>query len=205
MNSNQHTARQWGVGLGMAIGAGMAAAMIGMTGAPAAHADAGSAATDLGLLDSAAADFTEAINVLTNTPGVVVIDLSGLNVPDIINQFEAIQTPLLSSDNSSLSGLGDFLFDGPDQQLAHAGDVFLTAAQAFAADPSPTAGLGISSAGFQYTDTLLFESLYPNGVGAVIDQLLGLGGFDTAAGSAADVGAAGSAGADLAAGFGLPF
>jgi hypothetical protein len=218
MNSEHRTtsqARRRTVGVGMVVGAGVAAAIIGMPGAPAAHADDGSASTDLiGLLDSAAADMTEANDVLHNIPGVVVVDLGGVigNAADTINQFEAIQEPLLSSDNNFWSGLGDFLFADPDQQLNQASDAFLTATQAVAADPSSLiAGLELSLAGFQYTDTVLFDSLLPNAVGWLIDQLFGIGSFDAAASSAADVAAgvgadvAGSAGANLAAGFDLPF
>jgi hypothetical protein len=65
MNSNHRItsqARRWGAGVGIAAGAGVAAAMVGMNSAPAAHADpvdAASTSTDpTGLLDSAASDLT---------------------------------------------------------------------------------------------------------------------------------------------------
>jgi hypothetical protein len=177
----------------MATGAAVAATMTGITDAPAAHADNGSTATDLGLLDTAQANVTEAFSVLDSVSGmhpVVPADFG-----DAINRFEAIQEPLLSSDNSFLSGLGHFLFDGPDQQLAQASDTFLTAAQSFAVDPtSITNELDALSASFQFDGALLFGSLFPNVVGKVIDQVFDIGGFDTAA-----------AGADQASGFDLPF
>jgi hypothetical protein len=213
MNSDHRTAspaRRWGVGVGVAAGAGVAAAMIGMVGAPSAYADDGSASADLGLLMSADADVTEAINVLNNLPGVVIDIGSPAEPIDAISQFEAIQTPLLSSDNSFLSGLGGLLFDGPDQQLNQASGAFLSAVQAYVADPSITNDLDVLSTTFQFDDSL-FGSILPNDVGKVIDQLFDVGGFDTAGGGAADVGAsasadtAGSAGADLATGFDLPF
>jgi hypothetical protein len=218
MKSNPCIARQarrCSVGFGIAVGAVAAAAMIGVASAPAAHADPVdvSTSTDLGLLDAAAADMTEANDVLHNLPGVVVVDLFGgiSNAADVIDQFEAIQAPLLSSDNSFFSGLGHVLFDYPDQQLNQASDAFLSAVQSFAADPSSLTGFDVSLAGFQYTGTVLFDSLLPNVVGEVIDQLFGLEGPDAVGGSAADVAAsagadaAGSASADLATGFDLPF
>ncbi|WP_343709866.1 hypothetical protein [Mycobacterium sp.] len=171
----------------MAAGAGVTVAMIGMAGAPAARADDGALATDIGLLDTAAADTTEAFTMLTNQPGVVI----GIGNPDLltgaINQFEAIQTPLLSSDNSFLSGLGDSLFNGPDQQLAQTSDVLVTAVQSYIADPSSTTDADVLSATFQYDDSVAFDSLPANVIGEVIDQVFGIGGYDTAGASATDV------------------
>ena len=62
----------------------------------------------------------------------------------------------------------------------------------------------LADAGYRVVniDATLIDSIFPNAVGKVIDQLFDVGGFDTASGSAADV--AGSAGADLATGFDLP-
>ncbi|MGA8546078.1 MAG: hypothetical protein WB785_12575 [Mycobacterium sp.] len=175
----------------MAVAAGVATVLLNMTGAPAAHADDGSLATDIGLLNSAETNLTDALNVLSQVSG----GASGIpaSLPDLTSQFEAIQTPLLSSDNSFLSGLGDVLFNGPDQQLAQSSDAFLVAAEAFAADPTSSINqLDTVSTAFQYDDSLLFGALPADVVGKIIDQLLG---FDIAA----------NAGADLATGFGLPF
>lgn len=186
-------ARRWGVAAGMAVGAGVAAVMVCMTAAPAAHADDGSLATDIGLLNSAETDAIDALTAFTQVSGDgLPPDFPG-NLIDLTNQFEAIQTPLLSSDNSFVSGLGEILFNGPDQQLAQSSDAFLVAADAFAADPTSSINeLDALSTAFQYVDSLLFEALPADVVGKLIDQALG---FDTVA----------SAGADLATGLGLPF
>jgi hypothetical protein len=167
-------ARLWAGGIGTAAAA---AAMIGVASAPAALADDGSLATDIGLLDSAATNVTEGFNVWTQA----------------ITQFEADQTPLLSSDNSLLSGLGESLFNGPDQQLAQASDTFLSAAEAYAADPSTTNGLDTASASLQFDDSLLFDSGPANLIGQVIDQVLHLGGSDTASAAATDLATSASA------------
>jgi hypothetical protein len=173
-------ARRWGAGVGMATGAGVAAAVIGMTGAPVAHADAGSTSTDLGLLDSAEANAAEAF---TLAGGFVPPDLA-----DVFDKFEAVQTPLLSSDNSFFSGLGHVLFDVPDQQLNQTSDALLSAAQSFAADDpaSITDDLDYLSAGFKFADSL-FGSILPFAVGKIVDQLFDLGDVDTAGGTATDI------------------
>jgi hypothetical protein len=151
----------------------------------------------LTLLDTAATNTTDAIDVLDKMPNTVVVNI-GPPPTEVFDQFEAIQTPLLTSHNSFLSGLGDFLFAGPDEQLEEASASLLTAAQALAADPSSlTADEGLSSAGLQYLDAVLIDSLLPNIVGKVIDQVFDIGDFDAATG--------GAAGADLATGFDLPF
>ena len=84
-----------------------------------------------------------------------------------------------------LSGLGESLFNGPDQQLATASETFLSAAEAYAADPSTTNGLDAASASLQFDDSLLFDSAPANLIGQVIDQVLHLGGSDIASASAA--------------------
>ena len=101
--------RQWSSGVGLAAAA---AAVIGMG---TAHAD--DLSTDIGLLSSAATNVAEGFNVWTQAYGEA--PPSSADLTQAITQFEADQTPLLSSDNSLLSGLGESLFNGPDQQLAH--------------------------------------------------------------------------------------
>jgi hypothetical protein len=168
--------RQWGSGAGLAAAA---AAVIGMG---TAHAD--DLSTDIGLLNSAETNVTDAFNVWTQAYGEA--PPSSDTLTQLITQTEAIQTPLLSSDNSLLSGLGESLFNGPDQQLAQASDTFLSAADAYAADPSTTTGLDAASASLQFDESLLFTSLPSNVIGEVIDQVLHLGGSDIASAAATD-------------------
>src|SRR5580698_915502 len=97
--------RQW------SSGAGLAAAVIGMG---TAHAD--DLSTDIGLLNSAETNVTDAFNIWTQAYGEA--PPSSADLTQTITQFEADQTPLLSCDKSLLSGLGESLFNGPDQQLA---------------------------------------------------------------------------------------
>jgi hypothetical protein len=181
-------ARLWAGGLSTAAAA---AAMIGMASAPAAFADDGSLATDIGLLDSAATNVTDGFNVWTQAYGEA--PPSSADLTQAITQFEADQTPLLSSDNSLLSGLGEALFNGPDQQLAQASDTFLSAAEAYAADPSTTNGTDTASASLQFDDSLLFDSGPANLIGQIIDQALHLGGSDTASAAATDLATSASA------------
>jgi hypothetical protein len=166
-------------------GIGMAAAAAAMIGMGTAHADDGSLATDIGLLDSAATNVTEGFDVWTQAYGEA--PPSSADLTQAITQFETDQTPLLSSDNSLLSGLGEALFNGPDQQLAQASETFLSAAEAYAADPSTTNGLDTASASLQFDDSLLFDSGPANLIGQVIDQVLHLGGPDTASAAATDL------------------
>jgi hypothetical protein len=132
--------------------------------ASATPAADGSLATDIGLLNTAQADLTDAFNVLGQPQPT----------PDIFSQIEAIQTPLLSSDNSFASGLGDVLFNGPDQQLAQASEAMLSAADAFSADPTGTDGLNLVSTAFQFDGSLLFDNLPADVIGKVADQLFDL-------------------------------
>jgi hypothetical protein len=142
--------------------------------ASTAFAADGSVATDIGLLNSAQTDVTDALNVLGQVPGST-IQFPPVEFADIIGKFDAIQTPLLSSDNSLVSGLGEALFNGPDQQLAQSSDAFLAAIEAYAADPtSSTAELGALSATFQWGDSLLFDTLPANVVGGLIDKIFDL-------------------------------
>jgi hypothetical protein len=171
-------ARLWAGGIGMAAAA---AAMIGMASAPAARAD--DLATDIGLLDTADTNMADGFDVWTQAYGEA--PPSSDIFAGTLNQFVADQTPLLSSDNSLLSGLGESLFNGPDQQLAQISDTFLSATEAYAADPSTTNGLDAASASLQFDDSLLFDSGPANLIGQVIDQVLHLGGSDTASASAA--------------------
>ncbi|HXO13656.1 MAG TPA: hypothetical protein VN871_14980 [Mycobacterium sp.] len=175
--------RQWSSGAGLAAAA---AAVIGMG---TAHAD--DLSTDIGLLNSAATNVTEGFNVWTQAYGEAPPSSDGLT--QLIAQTEAIQTPLLSSDNSLLSGLGESLFNGPDQQLAQASETFLSAADAYAADPSTTTGLDAASASLQFDESLLFNSLPANVIGEVIDQVFHLGGSDAAGAAATDLAAGASA------------
>ena len=170
--------RQWSSGAGLAA---TAAAVIGMG---TAHADDG-LSTDIGLLNSATTNVTEGFNVWTQAYGEA--PPSSADLTQAITQFEADQTPLLSSDNSFLSGLGEALFNGPDQQLAQASDTFLSAAEAYAADPSSATGLDAASASLQFDDSLLFDSAPANLVGQVIDEAFHLGGSDIASAAATDL------------------
>ncbi len=179
--------RRWVSGVGLAGGAAVAAAMIGGAATtPTARADDGSLATDIGLLTTAETDVNDGLTALTQ--------LSGGSAPPgnlgvLIGDYEAVQTPLLSSDNSFLSGLGEALFNGPDQQLAQSSEAFLSAAGAYAADPtSVTNTVDVLSSTFQWTDSLLFDSVPDNAIGKLVDQVFDVGGYDTAsAGAATDL------------------
>ena len=172
--------RQWSASAGLAAAA---AAMMGLASAPAAYAD--DLSTDIGLLETAETNVTDGFNIWTQAYGEA--PPSSADLTQAITQFEADQTPLLSSDNSLLSGLGESLFNGPDQQLAQASDTFLAAAEAYAADPSTTNGLDTASASLQFDESLLFDSAPANLLGQIIDQVFHLGGSDTASASATDV------------------
>ena len=166
--------RRWAAGVGLAGGAAVAAAMIGTGGSPAAHAD--DLSTDIGLLDTVETNLADVSN-LGGEPDTIV--------PHLISQLEAIQTPLLSSDNSLVSDLGGALFNGPDQQLAQTTGAFLSATEAFAADPSSTTGLAELSPFLQAMDSLFFDTLPANVIGELADRVLG---YDIgSAGAAADV------------------
>jgi hypothetical protein len=194
MTRNRRTVRRfrrWSAGAGFTAAA---AAVVGMSTAPAALADDGSLTTDIGLLNSAATNVTEGFNVWTQAYGEA--PPSSADLTQAITQFEADQTPLLSSDNSLLSGLGEALFNGPDQQLAQASDAFLSAAEAYAADPSTTNGLDTASASLQFDDSLLFDSGPANLIGQVIDQVFHLGGSDIASAAATDLATSASASPD---------
>jgi hypothetical protein len=165
--------RQWSTGAGLAAAA---AAMMGLASAPAAQAD--DLSTDIGLLDTAQTDIAEAFS------------LSGQTQADagIFPELEAIQTPLLSSDNSLVSGFGEALFNGPDQQLAQASDAFLSAAETLSSDTTNLTALGdYASAGFQ-VDGAIFGEIPSTVIGKLTDQIFDIGGFDsTGAGAATDL------------------
>lgn len=178
--SNHRSARltrRWGVVIGMAAAAAM-------MGAGTAYADDGSVPTDIGLLDEAETNVNDAFSLGGQTPAD-----SG-----VFSQLEAIQTPLLSSDNGFVSGVGEALFNGPDQQLAQASDAFLSAAEAYAADPTSATALGdYASTSFQLDDSLLGE-IPATVIGKLIDQIFDIGGFDTtSAGAGTEVAASASA------------
>jgi hypothetical protein len=191
MTSNRRISRrvrQWSASAGLAAAA---AAMMGMGTAPAAHAD--DLSTDIALLETAETNVTDGFNIWTQAYGEA--PPSSADLTQAITQFETDQTPLLSSDNSLLSGLGESLFNGPDQQLAQASDAFLSAAEAYAADPSTTNGLDTASASLQFDESLLFDSGPANLIGQIIDQAFHLGGSDTAGAAATDLAASASSAA----------
>jgi len=177
--------RQWSASAGLAAAA---AAMMGLANAPDAHAD--DLSTDVGLLETAETNVTDGFNIWTQAYGEA--PPSSADLTSAITQFEADQTPLLSSDNSFLAGLGESLFNGPDQQLAQASDAFLSAAEAYAADPSTTNGLDTASASLQFDESLLFDSGPANLIGQIIDQAFHLEGSDTAGAAATDLAASAS-------------
>ena len=182
MTSNHRTrshVRQWNTA---AVLAAAAAAMIGMG---TAHADDGSVPTDIGLLNTAQADIAEAFS------------LSGQTNADagFFPELEAIQTPLLSSDNSFVSGFGEALFNSPDQQLAQASEAFLSAAETLSSDTTNLTALGdYASTGFQVTGAI-FGEIPSTLIGKLTDQIFDIGGFDTTSASAAAADVASSAAA----------
>jgi len=152
-------------GVCIAGGAAVAAAMLGSAGAPAARADDGSIPADIGLLNVAQADVLEGFSLTGHTDTVL---------PGVIDQLEVIQTPLLSSDNNFVSGFGEALFNGPDQNLADASETFLSASQALAADPTNITAFGeYATAGFQL-DGSLFGLIPSTVIGKLTDQILGI-------------------------------
>jgi hypothetical protein len=222
--STDHPARRWGTGLSIAAAAGIAA----MLGTATAHADDEVTPIDpgpqyaadwdqlasqmlttdpAGLLNSAASNLTEASDVLSNAD--VPASLQQLlgaqtQIPDVysqlVSQAQSIQDPLLSSDNSSVSGLANLFFGGIDQQFTQDSAAVLSAEQAFVADPSDTTAAGLLIADLQFAGAAI-DSLFPELAGVFADRLLGLpvGVLDTAAAAGSD--AAAGAGADLATSF----
>ena len=179
MSSHRTTgqARLWAGGIGMA------AAAAAMIGAATAHADDGSVPTDIGLLTTAETDIAEAFSLSGQTN-------AGAGV---FPELEAIQTPLLSSDNSFVSGFGEALFNGPDQQLAQASEAFLSAAETLSSDTTNFTALGdYASTGFQVTGAI-FGEIPSTLIGKLTDQIFDIGGFDTASAGAATDGAASAA------------
>jgi hypothetical protein len=175
-------ARRWGTGMGLAA----AVAVVGMG---TAHADDGALPADIGLLNTAQTDIAEAFALSGHTNADA----------NFFPELESIQTPLLSSDNSFVSGFGEALFNGPDQSLAQAGEAFLTAAQTLSSATPGITELGAlgdyASTGFQVTDAI-FGEIPSTIIGKLTDQIFDIGGFDTAsAGAAADVAASASSAA----------
>jgi hypothetical protein len=164
MNNNQRTIRRYAVGIGMAAGAVAAAAT--MLGAPAALAD-DSGTSDLDLLSQAAADLTQTSKL--DIPAVpATFPDSGLHVVD---KAEAAQAPLLSQDDP-FSGFANQVFAFPDEQLAHAGDVVLSADQALAADPSQSNELDEALAIVQFGGASFVVTPYDD-IARLIDPLFG--------------------------------
>ncbi|WP_156751252.1 hypothetical protein [Mycobacterium sp. 1245111.1] len=173
-----NTVRRLATGVGLAGGAAVAAAMIGTVGAPAAWADDGSIPTDIGLLNTAQTDIVEAFSLSGHADAGT----------GFFPELEAIQTPLLSSDNSLVSGFGEVLFNGPDQNLFQASEAFLSAAEALSSDTTNLIALGdYASTGFQVIDSI-FGEIPSTIIGKLTDQIFDIGGFDTGgAGTAADI------------------
>jgi hypothetical protein len=163
-------------------GIGTVAAAAAVIGMGTAHAD-GSVPTDIGLLNTAQTDIAEAFS------------LSGHTNADagFFSELEAIQTPLLSSDNSFVSGFGEALFNGPDQNLAQASEAFLSAAETLSSDTTNLTALGdYASTGFQVTGAI-FGEIPSTLIGKLTDQIFDIGGFDTtSAGAATDLAASAS-------------
>ena len=182
--SNRRTtgrARLWAGGVGTVAAA---AAMIGMG---TAHADDGSVPTDIGLLNTAESNVLEGFAATGRTDTVFL---------DLIGKLDAVQTPLLSSDNSFVSGFGEALFNGPDQQLEQSSETFLSASQAIAAEPTNLTALSdFASAGFQL-DGAAFGEIPSTLIGKLTDQILG---YDIlSAGAATDLAASASSAAATA-------
>ena len=177
-------ARRRSIGTGLTAGAGLSAAALGLglgmsIGMGAAHADP-DASDPAGLLSSAAADLTQAEDVLTGvdvpTSMQKFID-DQTQLPDhylqLITQAESIQDPLFSSDNSFVSEVANLLYGNLDQQFAQDSAALLAAEQAFAADPSQATEAGVLTSDLQIAGTAL-DSLFPELAGVFIDRLLGI-------------------------------
>jgi hypothetical protein len=148
---------------GIAAGAVTAAAMLGV---PAALAD-DSGTNDLDLLHQAAADLTQADQLgVTGVPAIY---------PDtalhLVDKAEAAQATLLSPDDP-FSGFANQVFAFPDGQLAHAGDVLLSAYQALAADPSGSNELDVALATVGFTGASYVVTPYDD-IARLIDPLFG--------------------------------
>jgi hypothetical protein len=181
MSSNRRSSRRvrrW------TTSAGVAATAAAVFGIGTAHADDGSVPTDIGLLNTAQTDIAEAFALSGHTNA----DAS------FFPELEAIQSPLLSSDNSFLSGFGEALFNGPDQNLAQASEAFLSAAQTLSSDTTNLTALAdYASTGFQVTDDI-FGEIPSTIIGKLTDQIFDIGGFDTAStGAATDLAASAAA------------
>jgi len=183
-------------GLGI-FGAAATGALIGMSGAPVAHADTSDAAvpvvpvTPESLLSSSTDNLTAADTILGRA------DLSGEfqgilgpqtevlnNGLSVVGEFEGIQAPLLSSGEPSLANLGDLLFLGDDQQIEQASADVLSATQAFDANPTVSTEFNLFLADAQLGGAA-FDTLVPNAIASFVDQLSGIG--SDATGSAASV------------------
>ncbi|MGA8332479.1 MAG: hypothetical protein WB777_24815 [Mycobacterium sp.] len=165
---------------------GLAAAATAMIGMGTAHADDGSVPADIGLLNTAQTDIADAFTLSGHTNADA----------NFFPELEAIQTPLLSSDNSIVSGFGEALFNGPDQQLAQASEAFLAAAETLSSDTTNLTALGdYASTGFGVTDAI-FGEIPSTLIGKLTDQIFDIGGFDTASvGAATDLAASASSAA----------
>ena len=124
-------ARPWCIALGMSAGTVVAAAMLGLSEAADAHADAG----DSGL-GQASADLSQAISVLDGAPeaSLDAQQSAALSIQEGV-QSGALST-LLSNQESIVSGLptaDQADLTGVDDQLAQAYQAVLTADQAFVA------------------------------------------------------------------------
>ncbi len=176
--------RHVSVGL-LAVGAAVAAAVIGAGAARADDTDA------LGFLDSSATDLTDAKDVLSTA---VVPDewqstlsaqtqLVDFNL-GVIDKFEGVQDPLLTSHDTVIAEIANVLFSGSDQRLAQASEAVLSADKAFVADPSPTTDSAELGPELQLTSAVI-DQAFPDDLARVADQLLGLGSADTTGAGAA--------------------
>ena len=191
--------RHVSVGL-LAVGAAVAAAVIGAGAARADDTDA------LGFLDSSATDLTDAKDVLSTA---VVPDewQSTLSTQTqfldfnlgAIDKFEGVQDPLLTSHDTVIAEIANVLFSGSDQQLAQASEAVLSADKAFVADPSLTTEFGELGPELQLTSAVI-DQAFPDDLARVADQLLGLGSADATGAASAASDPASAAAADPASG-----
>ena len=200
--------RRWVTGVGLAGGAAVAAAMIGVAGSPIACADVGdagaaSAATDLATSVSAAADtpnevLDQAANDLNQGTAVLdtasTADLSAYQA-NVLSIQEGIAPTSLDPGLTDLASLQDTLpaadqtslADGVDEQLVSASQSILSADQAFLA--ADKAG-DLSSSNFLPIDWTIISADLDylgadlNAGGATLFDML-TGGLDTS--SAADL------------------
>jgi hypothetical protein len=177
MNSNRRTAsrvRRWATGAGLAGGAAVAAAMIGLASGPVANAD-----TPDDVLGQAGQDLTQAIDDLNQAPttGLDADQLSELynqigllyNEESMLSTTETMQAGLPAADQAGLADVDQGLLNA-DQAVLDATQTFVAADQA--GDLTNTAELALAASNLE-TIGPLFDVLFTD-LGAQLASSFGV-------------------------------